>query len=1242
MKKFPILLACMMLISQAYTQAIRVSGSTGADGYYLNLKGAFMQINSNDQSGRSIFISVMTDSDEGTTPSVLYQGNWDVLEISPDIITPGIKQIFGTVHGAPLLDLNGADRVKIRGGGLQDPYGLTIVNYSTSSMANTSTIRFINDAQDNLVENCRILGCATTPLNVDGGTVFFSVGNYCFIDPCFNTGNDRDTIVNNIIASTGMSLPSKGIYAKGINDTYVLNNSEIYIKNNRIFDFHINTGTAGIYVKEGNTSWIIEDNYIYQNLPRNVNGEVYGIYFKNELHGDNTKIRSNTIGKNFDMTGSFVYSGVVQMHLIYSHYKDTSPFLPCFIENNTILDISITALSPIGSHFFGINNKTLAGGGNRIEINDNAIKNVFTYDVTGIHAGINLGSANQLFGSRNVINNLEQNGFINPSGSMFGILIEDPDTVSIEQNEINSLINNKQLNEMQMWGISSPANAKVVHIAKNIISNFYSDSPMPHFMGGIYENGANYQKHISGDSISAFVSNGGGASFKGIQVSQGVSLIENVVVSGFSNAANSNPLEFHNGIIVSGGKNHHVSSSKVQDISSMGVNARVWGIHVAGADTTILSNNMISELTAPMASGDVVLSGMRVSGGQAIYGLFNTIYLNAHSQATTFGTAGVFADISPVLDLRNNNIVNSSSNKGTGYTVAYHRNGTDLSTYASASNNNNFNTGIFATLNSFLYYDGVTGDHGVIAYRSRVSPRDNSSFTEFPPFMNISVSPFDLRISSTIPSRLESGGVAISSPITINKDIDEDLRHGAPGYTGTGTAPDVGADEFDGIRLPFDEADILAFSIPYQYGNAVIDKTNAIITVPIFTMEYMYVTVPTIEISPKASITPDPTLGIQNVPPQDYEIFTVTAEDGITVRPWTIQFVEINHNLSITNNNGYSVDMSWDALGCDNYIVYYRSVGSSSWNFRYVSTNSFRLSRLFQDTDYEWFVLYYEGTTLRGKSQIAQFSTPMLISVTRDIGTTMLFEWDSITYADNYIVHYRELGDVAWRIGATSSTHRQVWNITPNSTYQYRLLMFDGASYIGATPIYSHKTNIVNSNIIANNGNSAIIAWDSVAGANYYILQYRILSFFEIPWRHGGSTTNSRQIWSLLPNTTYEYRILVYFPDGYFGVTQTETFQTASLKNLKIDENSNEDGFTINVYPNPAQAYCNVDVFSDSETAMRWSLLDVTGKTILSGKEDMTAGISSFTINIQDIAEGMYFLKFFMNDNLQTVKVIKN
>jgi hypothetical protein len=109
----------------------------------------------------------------------------------------------------------------------------------------------------------------------------------------------------------------------------------------------------------------------------------------------------------------------------------------------------------------------------------------------------------------------------------------------------------------------------------------------------------------------------------------------------------------------------------------------------------------------------------------------NTVYLNATSSGANFRTYGIDAQITGVttINLINNLVINTSLAKGTGKSVAYRRASTDLTNYASTSDNNLFYTGTAA--GSAIYFDGTNTDVSLANYKTRVGPtRDANSVTE--------------------------------------------------------------------------------------------------------------------------------------------------------------------------------------------------------------------------------------------------------------------------------------------------------------------------------------------------------------------------------------------------------------------------------------------------------------------------------------------------------------------------------
>jgi len=241
-------------IVNMYSQ-VSVNGSNGADGSYSNLKAAFDAINlQSNQSDKNIVITLSGSTTE-TASAVLNQPadtSWTSLIIYPT--TSGVS-ISGNIDGFPLIDLNGADKVTIDGrvnaaGSTKD---LMISNTSTSNLANTSTIRFINDATNNTVQFCTVSGSET---NISSGVIMFSTASV--------TGNDDNSIINNNLTHAGVNSnrPINIILSIG---TATFTNSGILISNNNIYDFLKHATTSnGVYLKDYTTECTVSNNSFYE------------------------------------------------------------------------------------------------------------------------------------------------------------------------------------------------------------------------------------------------------------------------------------------------------------------------------------------------------------------------------------------------------------------------------------------------------------------------------------------------------------------------------------------------------------------------------------------------------------------------------------------------------------------------------------------------------------------------------------------------------------------------------------------------------------------------------------------------------------------------------------------------------------------------------------------------------------------------------------------------------------------
>ena len=254
------------------------------------------------------------------------------------------------------------------------------------------------------------------------------------------------------------------------------------------------------------------------------------------------------------------------------------------------------------------------------------------------------------------------------------------------------------------------------------------------------------------------------------------------------------------GIYFGGAGAFNVYKNRAYNISMAGASGYFYTMYITAPTTANVYNNFLSDIRTPASTSTSALHGIYISSGTTVNMYYNTVYLNCtNSSATTFGSDAVYVPTGTTAELRNNILINTSTAPGstTYSTAAYRRSSTTLTSYTNASNNNDFYAGTPSTTN-LIMTDGTNNYQTLAAYKAAVTPRDMASITELPPFVNIATTPYDLHMKTTIATQCESGGANVA---TFTNDYDGDIRQGNAGYTGSGSAPDIGADEFNGILM---------------------------------------------------------------------------------------------------------------------------------------------------------------------------------------------------------------------------------------------------------------------------------------------------------------------------------------------------------------------------------------------------------------------------------------------------------
>jgi hypothetical protein len=195
--------------------------------------------------------------------------------------------------------------------------------------------------------------------------------------------------------------------------------------------------------------------------------------------------------------------------------------------------------------------------------------------------------------------------------------------------------------------------------------------------------------------------------------------------------------------------------------------AAIMGIYHAAGSNMFYFNNMVSELYNPGSVSTLgydynTLTGIYVEGS-ADYKTFynNTIFLNATTSSSDFGSAAFCASNFTGVTLKNNIFVNLSASAGNGKTSGIQARTTNYSNFV--SNYNDIYAGTPGPSNViFLNYN--TAYQTLADYKAFIQPNELQSVTDLPPFVNVATQPYDLHMKTNVITQCEAGGVVLGSP----------------------------------------------------------------------------------------------------------------------------------------------------------------------------------------------------------------------------------------------------------------------------------------------------------------------------------------------------------------------------------------------------------------------------------------------------------------------------------------------
>lgn len=830
LKAVALLVASMGLSAQVAAQNVTVNPGAGS---YATLKDAVDAINAGTHTG-ALTVSIVGDTTE-TAPAVLNASGAGAASYTTISITPsGTRSISGAiVAGSPLLDLNGADGVTIDGlntGG----NSLSIANTTASATANTSTIRFINDASGNTIRNATINGAGTAAAT---GTILLSTAT--------TTGNDDNVITGCNIGPVGATFPTVGINSIGTTTSAVTRNSGVQVTNNNIFDFY-NTGgvvSTGV-LAAGSTDWTITGNSLYQTASRTMaaGSGFIGISMA-DTGGVNFNISNNFIGGNAASAGGTPWTQTgATTHTFIGIRLSVGSATASSVQNNTIRNLAISTSSTstvnagIAAVSGSINVGTLVGN----TIGSSSTTGSITWTgaagstLTGILAGT--GTAGVIAISNNTIGGITIAG---AGATIFRAINTQLAATSylISGNTIGSTTVANSISSAApalMVGIASSSTSTNVTITNNVIANLTgTGTTTSAIQAGIIASGGN--NTITGNTVRNFTNSSTATNatstpaFVGILMSSalaGQTISQNTIHSANNSAATA--AVTLTGIYWSNSSNsaatNIVERNLVHSLATTSTGAAILnGIYTFNGGTSFRNNMIrlgISSAGSDLTSGALVINGLQsdtvTSASNNWY--FNSIYIGGSAVGTGTATTSGFKRVtSDTSDFRNNIVVNNRSN-GAGTGKHYVMNLNAITT-VTANANVYLHTGTGSVFGVVNAVDSAS----FAAWRTATS-QDASSFFSDPMFLNPtgSAAAVDLHINPAITTLIEGNGAVLAAP---TDDFDGQSR-------GTLTPVDIGADagNFLGVDLTAPVISYTAFGNTLSTANRVLPATITDVT----------------------------------------------------------------------------------------------------------------------------------------------------------------------------------------------------------------------------------------------------------------------------------------------------------------------------------------------------------------------------------------------------------------------------
>jgi hypothetical protein len=272
----------------------------------------------------------------------------------------------------------------------------------------------------------------------------------------------------------------------------------------------------------------------------------------------------------------------------------------------------------------------------------------------------------------------------------------------------------------------------------------------------------------------------------------------------------------------------------------------------------------------------------------------------------------------------------------------------------------------------------------------------------------------------------------------------------------------------------------------------------------------------------------------------------------------TLPFCNEPFNLTLGAINCTDATLSWQSNAQNlSFVVSYKPLGFVTWQNENTPTPSIQLFDLLENTTYEFKVKAICSFGESNFSNIVNFTTEDICQIPFDLIVTNITEtaatliWNGASNTIIYEVFYKKLSDPNWLIGNTSDLFLFINNLTPNTTYEFKVKAYcSSCESIESDPFLFTTLQIcpVATGLNANNINcsSASLTWSGPNGVNAYVVQYRPIGGV---WITENVPDNYLDLYNLAANTNYEFKVKSICSLNESNYSSTYNFTTSPACN---------------------------------------------------------------------------------------------